>query len=216
MKFPVCPVCGKFSHYILYLEPPTTEFYRINDISDEQTIIQLCSKCGHFGQKKTVHFVVDLFGPDIEQMAREEDVDGSYRYTAEEVRKYQERESISTIKLFEKDTELLLSGLAENHYVITDPRDAGGYWDGLLYWKHPLAKDLVQYLNMYFGKWEPSRSISWELLKDVKCKICRKSPMRYNHKKCTLTCPRCHIIYDVSNAITSVGWEIKRTKKTRS
>lgn len=215
LKFPICPNCEKFSHYILYLEPPTTEFYRMNNVSDEQTIIQVCSKCGHFVENKTTHFAVDLFGPDIEQMSEEQDVDGSLRYTTEEVKKYQNRESISTIKLFEKDTELLLSGLAENYYVITDPRDADGYWDGMLYWKHPLARDLVQYLNIYFGKWEPSRSIAWELLKDEKCKICGKSPMRYNHKKRTLTCPRCHIIYDASDVIRSVGWEIKRTKKRR-
>jgi predicted nucleic-acid-binding Zn-ribbon protein len=210
LRFPICPKCGKFSHFVLYVAPPTSEFYRINDISDGQVVIQICGKCGYFKERTALSFEIELTGPMLDEMAAEKDVI-SARYTTTELRDYQNRNSISTIKFFEKNTELLISGLAENYYVITDPGEADGYWDGKLYWKHPLAKDLSEYLNIYYGPWEPSKSDVLELLTDEKCRICQTVPMRYNHEKHTLTCPKCHAVYDVSNAIESVGYELKRT-----
>lgn len=116
----------------------------------------------------TVNFEVFLLGPKIEGMKRELDVDDSPMYTDKEIDEYQKRVSIQTIKFFEKTTGLLLSGLAEDDYVVTDPRDYSGYWDVLLYWKHPLAKDLGRYLGGYFGEWWLDRSTMREFLKDVK------------------------------------------------
>lgn len=158
LKFPIWSKCGKFSHYILYLEPPTTALHHTLDISGEQTIVQLCNKCKRYDEKMTTHFEIGLLGPQIEEMSVEKDVDESLMYSAKETEEYQNRESISIVKFVEKQSGLLLSGLAENDYIVTDPRDGSGYYDGLLRWKHPLARDMNEHLGLYYGKWEPDKS----------------------------------------------------------
>jgi len=216
LRFPVCPKCGRFSHYILYLEPATTETCRWSDISDEQSIVQVCTKCKYFEDLKTLHFEVHSLSAEIDEMVSTIDVDESPRFSSKDVADYSQKASSSIVKFFERDTELLISGVAENKYVITDPRDASGYYDGLLHWKHPLAHDLSNYLGIYCGEYELGKSEAAEFVKDIKCKLCKQPNMRYNHTKQTLTCRRCGLIHDVSQYIKSlvtVGWEIKRVRK---
>lgn len=211
LRFPICPQCGKFSHYILYLEPPSTEMYRINNISDTQTVVQYCPKCKHFEEGMVENFEVYSLLYEIEEMTREIDVDESPMYSPKEVEKHHLHSSISTVQFFERTTDLLISGLAENHYVMTS-HDGDGYWDGLVHWKHPLAKTLSEHLGIYYGQWRPSSSDIKALYAKTKCKVCGLSSFYVNSKELTLQCRRCGVIYDISGSLHFEGYELKRAK----
>lgn len=216
LRFPICPKCGKFSHYILYIEPARGGFYRTNNISDTQSVIQLCPKCKHYAEKTYEHFEVPSILYRTEEMPHELDVDGSNIFSSREIEEYTVRRSISAVQFFERTTDLLISGLAENQYVITDPSDAGGYYDGLLLWKHPLAKGLSEYLGIYYGKWQPNSSEIKVAFKDFKCKLCGRSSFYVNSKKLTLQCRRCGLVHDISKSLKYEGYELKKAKRKKS
>jgi hypothetical protein len=213
LRFPECPKCGKFSHYIIYLEPPSTDFYRATNISDAQTLVQYCGKCKYFKEIDTYTYEVHSIHSTIETLSSETDVDGSRIYAEREIQEVINSEALSIRKFFEKTSTFIISGVAENEYVITDPRDASGYYAGLLHWKHPLAHDLSNYIDIYAGKPEITAQIAKRLFGDFKCKLCGSSLMRFNSKKLTLTCRRCGLIYDVSGTIDTHGYEIKHVER---
>ncbi len=49
LRFPICPECGKFSHYILY--KGSSDLYSDITFSDSQSIIQLCPYCNFKKEK---------------------------------------------------------------------------------------------------------------------------------------------------------------------
>jgi hypothetical protein len=53
--------------------------------------------------------------------------------------KYIADQSIPLVQSFESESRKLISTLSEGDYIITDPRDAGGYFGGRILWTHPLA-----------------------------------------------------------------------------
>jgi hypothetical protein len=69
LRFPVCPNCGKFSHYILYLEPPTSEINRINHITDVQNVIHFCPTCNFAEEKSFENFIIYSLVYEIEEMS---------------------------------------------------------------------------------------------------------------------------------------------------
>lgn len=216
LKFPICKNCGSFSHHILYLEPAVTETARLWNTSDEQSIIQYCPKCKDHSEVLTLDFMIPTMGAFLDEISSELDVDETPRYTADAIKQMKNNSSINTVNFAERNCDLLLSGLAENYYVVTDPQHYGGYYDGLLYWRHPLARDLSDFLGLYYGQWEPEYSDLKKLFEDTKCKLCGHSPMRLNWKKKTLTCYKCGVIHDCSRALTIKGWELKRTRSKKS
>ncbi|MDH5481790.1 MAG: hypothetical protein OEY22_02770 [Candidatus Bathyarchaeota archaeon] len=215
LKFPICPKCGKFSHYIIYLDPPSTTFYQAMHASDGQTLVQYCGKCKYFKNIDVYTYEVHSVHSTIETLSSETDVDGSRRYSDSEIQKVVDSDSISIRKFFEKTSNFIVSGVAENDYVITDPRDGDGYYSGLLHWKHPLAHDLSKYIDIYSGTPEIPAHVAKQMFDDFKCKLCGNTSMRFNSKKKTLTCRRCGLIHDVSGVIHTHGYEVKRVEKPK-
>ncbi|GAI06832.1 unnamed protein product [marine sediment metagenome] len=67
-------------------------------------------------------------------------------------KKFIQQESIPLIQFFEKESQKLISALVQNEYILTD-KDGGGFWQGRVCWKHPLAKDLGDAIDFYYGNW---------------------------------------------------------------
>jgi len=140
LRFPICQDCGRFSHYILYMaRPPRSVFFLA---SEYQVIYEHCPHCWSFRQ---VEYNDSYFVHSILYSLQERTGDQFQPETADpdfDADQFLIKESISTVKFFEKLTGKMLSGIAEEEYVITDPRDADGYWTARILWKHPLAKDI--------------------------------------------------------------------------
>ncbi|MCK4736535.1 MAG: hypothetical protein KAT65_29045 [Methanophagales archaeon] len=151
LRFPICRNCGMFSHYVLYLLPPTTEFYYSSNISDVQKIILYCPHCDEDKELEALSFEI----PSLFPMAKEVEEEQKYpetRNNSFNFNKFLEQESIPIVRFMEKETRKLISALAENEYVFTGS-DGEGYWQGHLHWKHPLAGDLGDAISVYYGSW---------------------------------------------------------------
>ena len=142
LRFPICKTCNRFSHYILYLEPPISEICMYAEISDTQTLIQYCSSCGRSIRLKTYHYLIPFFSGELEYL-----ID---RYNFEEqvyIEKVVRRSAVSVINFFEKVSDLLISGITENaikdEYGIIS-QQSNNYKNKELHWKHPLARDLKE------------------------------------------------------------------------
>lgn len=140
LRFPICKNCGMFSHYVLYLLPPSTDFYNATSISDLQRLLSYCPYCDDDEELEILSFEI----PSLIQLSselEEEQRDPITRIDGFNSNTYVKQESINILRFFEKETRKLISGLAESEYVFTG-RDGDGYWHGHLHWRHPLAKDL--------------------------------------------------------------------------
>jgi hypothetical protein len=213
LKFPICPKCGKFSHYIIYLEPPSTSFYLTMNTSDQQTLVQYCEKCKYFKNVDTYTYEVHSIGQGIEEMSSQREMDSSPVYSNRQIEEYRETASVRVRKFFEKTSDFIISGIAENDYVATDPRDGSGYYAGLLHWKHPLAKDLSKYIDVFSGEPEIPAWAAKKMFEDFRCKVCGNSSLKLDRKKLELVCRHCSTVYDVSKMIHTHGHEVKRVEK---
>jgi hypothetical protein len=155
LRFPYCPICRKFAHYILYLVPSTSEINAISEISDDQRVIRYCPYCDEYEEKEDYNYLIRSFSPLQEELKSSDDIDDSPLYTARQIDKIIQKDCLSTTKFFEKQSKLLISALAENDYVITS-KDGDGYSCGRLHWKHPLAKGLGSEIDMHFAPWADS------------------------------------------------------------
>lgn len=214
LKFPICPKCGKFSHHILYLEPSSTDTYRTWKISDTQTVIHFCPNCNFFEEKITDNFQIPSVIHEIELMEHELVADYGQKDTAAQIDTHVKNTSISTVQFFEKNTNLLISGFAENKYVFTGT-DGEGYYDGKVHWRHPLAKKLGEYLGIFYGKWYPNSSELKSLFEGKKCKVCGRSSYYFNAKNKTMKCRVCGVIYDISKAVHAEGYELQKTQRRK-
>ncbi len=50
-------------------------------------------------------------------------------------------------RFFQKESHVIISGVAEVDYIITDPSDADGYDSGRLLWNHPLVRSLPDIID---------------------------------------------------------------------
>lgn len=151
LRFPICRNCGKFSHYVLYLLPPSTQFYYYSGRSDVQTVILYCPYCDEDEELETLSFVI----PYLSHLPKEIEEQQKYpetRNNSLDLNKYLEKRSIPIVQFMEKETQKLISALAENEYVFTGT-DGEGYWHGHLHWRHPLAKNLGKSIPVYYGSW---------------------------------------------------------------
>lgn len=150
LKFPICSDCGQTAHYILYLVPSTSEIYRNLPLTDDQRILIYCP-CGYNKELEDFNYVVDspleLAGEISANQYEEELRDPNFNF-----KKIIQQESISLVQFFEKESQRLISALVENEYQITD-RDGDGFWEGRICWKHPLAKNLDDTIDLYYGNW---------------------------------------------------------------
>lgn len=152
LKLPICKECGSFAHYIFYLNPPTSKMARYSDISDWQDIIQYCNNCeAEPSELETFNYLIhspiaEAKEIEAEQICPETRISG-WRYDRH-LRSVGEH----LAKFAKGLSQRIISGVAENEYVVTD-RHGGGYWAGKLLWKHPLMKDLGRYIDVYMGPW---------------------------------------------------------------
>jgi hypothetical protein len=146
IRFPFCSSCGRLAHYLLFLAASDVEAHAAADFSDDQRLVAYCPSCCEVQEKASFSYLIPHLGStesDLIDYATETEM-----YTRREVNAKVKKGRVRLVKFFETESNLLLSGLAENAYVITDPRDGDGYWAGELYWKHPLAKDLGKHVNV--------------------------------------------------------------------
>jgi hypothetical protein len=145
LRFPICR-CGRFSHYILYLEPPMYELNIYAEISDTQILVQYCSNCNYSKRLKTYHYLVPFFSGKLEYLM-DRCLDLEEEVCMERVENLVRQDAVSVVKFFEKTSNLLISGVTEN--VIKDEDDVivqygNNYQHKELHWKHPLARELKE------------------------------------------------------------------------
>jgi hypothetical protein len=151
LRFPYCEACRSFAHHILFFVPSMVESHSMSEISDDQRVITFCPSCGEIEERSTYNYLIRHLSTDENELR--EYAHESGMYTEKQVEEKLLKDRIATVEFFETESNLLLSGLAENTYVITDPRDADGYWAGGLHWKHPLVRNLQDEIDVYFGTW---------------------------------------------------------------
>jgi hypothetical protein len=137
LRFPFCPECDKFSHYILFLDAPEgSQFWA----SQGQEIVQYCPYCEFVKSKGSYTYIVPspLAGlKDMMDYQNSEFEDKTFNTES-----YLKGECAPITRFFQKEGDVLLSGVAEMSYIITDPSDADGYDSGRLLWNHPLVRSL--------------------------------------------------------------------------
>jgi hypothetical protein len=142
LRFPICPKCGLFSHYVLFMSRPSSEAFWFSSTS--QALIRYCPQCDDFHILKKYSYSISSILVDIEEVASIK-MDPEIGDPDFDLDKFIANESIRTIQSFESESQKMLSALAEGDYIVTDPRDAGGYFGGRILWTHPLADN-------YFGE----------------------------------------------------------------
>jgi len=144
LRFPICPECGLFSHYVLFMSRPSSEMTL--SLSTGQALIRHCAHCFEFNLvKEYSHYIPSIFIElqDVYEMY-EETRDPNFNPD-----KFVKNESISIVQSFESESQKMISAFAEGDYIVTDPRDASGYHGGRILWVHPLADrffgDIIDY-----------------------------------------------------------------------
>ena len=143
LRFPLCPDCDKFSHYILFMDTP--EMGSHYWASQSQAVVRHCPECWSFQELTNYAYIVDsplhqLREIEGEQM-EDETADPSFKRQP-----FLDKESTPIVQFFEKIDRRLLSGLAEMDYTTYGP-DGEGDWNGILLWHHPLVRNLNDELD---------------------------------------------------------------------
>lgn len=152
LKFPICRACNKFAHHLVYVLPPGSDTYWSWHMSDQQVIMKYCTHCGKTDEIQSYSYGITMFSYLRDYLAHEEEVDSNLMYTDKEVDDRITHSAISTVKLFEKTSSLLVSAIAENDVFYTYKQE-GGETYGRLLWTHPLARDLGTELDFHYGPW---------------------------------------------------------------
>jgi hypothetical protein len=142
LRFPICPECGLFSHYVLFMSRPSSDVFWSS--SRSQAIIRYCPQCNEFDILKEYSYEMSsilVTLKDVTSIKMDPEV-GDPNFDLD---KFITSETIPVVQSFESESQKMLSALAEGDYIITDPRDASGYFGGTILWTHPLA-------NNYFGE----------------------------------------------------------------
>jgi len=137
LRFPICQECGLFSHYILFMSRPSRDVTWSQSTS--QALIRHCPNCWEFEIVEEYSYYIPSILVELEELlslqASEETRDPKFN-----VNNFVKTESISLVQSFESESQKLISALSEGDYIITDPRNADGYYGGRILWVHPLAK----------------------------------------------------------------------------
>lgn len=149
LRFPYCQECKMFAHHILYLVPSASETFAAGGISDDQRVIRYCPSCLEVKEEVDFNYHVPSVASAMDFL--KDRVDAGY--PPKEVSDQLKRDFVSTVEFFECESNLLLSALAENGYVVTHPQSGDGYYAGEVHWKHPLAKTLDETIDVHYGPW---------------------------------------------------------------
>jgi hypothetical protein len=136
LRFPICPDCGKFSHYVLFMSRSSNDMTW--SMSTSQALIRHCPSCYEFEIIKEYSYYVPSIMVELQEIdglqASEENRDPKF-----DLVKHLTKESIPIVQSYESESQKLISALSEGDYIITDPRDGDGYYGGRILWAHPLA-----------------------------------------------------------------------------
>jgi len=142
LRFPICPDCGLFSHYVLFMSRPSSDVFWSS--SRSQAVIRYCPQCNEFDVLKEYSYEMSSILVTLEDV-KSTKMDPEIGDPNFDLNKFVLDETLPVVQSFESESQKLLSALAEGDYIITDPRDADGYFGGRILWTHPLA-------NNYFGE----------------------------------------------------------------
>jgi len=136
LRFPICQECGLFSHFVLFMSRPSRDVTWSQSTS--QAIICHCPTCWEFEIVEEYSYYISSTLLALKEMlslqACEESRDPDF-----DADEYLKNDSIPLVQSFESESRKLISALSEGDYVVTDPRDADGYFGGIILWVHPLA-----------------------------------------------------------------------------
>jgi len=136
LRFPVCPECGLFSHYVLFLSRPPSDVFWSSSMS--QAIIRYCPQCETFDVLKEYDYAISSILLTMKEVAGDK-MDPEIGDPSFDLDNFIMGETIPLVQSFESESQKMLSALAEGDYIITDPRDADGYYGGRVLWTHPLS-----------------------------------------------------------------------------
>ena len=123
--------------------------------STGQTLIRYCAYCDNVSTEEYYGHTIESILYLVEEISDMQSHDET-RDPGLNLDEFVRREGISVAQFFESQSQKLLSSLAEGDYIITDPRDAGGYNGGRVLWKHPLAEqhlnDVIDFYYYYDGE----------------------------------------------------------------
>jgi len=152
LRFPICPHCGEFSHYVVFMSRPSSDVFW--HASTGQVLVRYCPSCDDYNDVDYYNYEISsillLLEEKISQQRHPETADPDF-----ELEKHLKKQSIRVVQLFETQTRKMLSALYEGDYIVTDPRDGDGYQGSRLLWAHPLSKryvDDVSDFSYYDGK----------------------------------------------------------------
>jgi hypothetical protein len=137
LRFPICRECGLFSHYVLFYSRPSRDVTW--SLSTSQALILHCPHCWEFRIVEEYSYYIPsilvTLKDQLSLQSPEENLNPDF-----DADKFIMSESISAVQSFESETRKLISAFSEGDYIITDPRDADGYFGGRIFWVHPLAE----------------------------------------------------------------------------
>jgi len=135
LKFPICPKCSNFSHYILYKETPNRDLETY--ISNSQFIFQFCPNC--LIRKEIHHFnnIDQTYLGLIDSLEKELNLNLTDDISRNRFLEIFHNNVKEEVQILEKETGLLISGTAEIGYN-THIGDYVAY----LSWVHPLVEDI--------------------------------------------------------------------------
>ncbi len=136
LRFPICPECGLFSHYVLFMSRPSRDVTW--SMSTSQAVIRHCPSCYEFETVAEFSYYISSILLELEEIASLQASDET-RDPKFDFAKYIADQTIPLVQSFESESRKLISALSEGDYIITDPRDADGYFGGRILWTHPLA-----------------------------------------------------------------------------
>jgi hypothetical protein len=140
LRFPICHKCGLFSHYVLFLSRPSNEVFWSQTMS--QAILRYCPQCETFGVVHHYDYAISSILLTIKEVA-DVKLDPEVGDPNFDMGKFIDSETIPLVQSFESESQKMISSLAEGDYIVTDPRDADGYFGGRVLWTHPLASRYI-------------------------------------------------------------------------
>ena len=136
LRFPLCPICGQFAHYVLMMDRPESGAYFF--ASESQDLVRCCVYCGTMVPVSNFDYLVDspLYSLTT-ALEDEETLPQNFDQTT-----FLQSESVPVVTFFEKVSGLMLSGLTDEE-TIFDPRNDEEEIAAKLIWKHPLAEEFL-------------------------------------------------------------------------
>ncbi len=138
LRFPLCPDCGMFSHYVLFLDEPPAGSHWFASTSQE--LVQHCPYCSFSRRRESYTYVVP--SPLVALKDVMDQNSGEFYDETFQPHDFLAQKCNTITRFFQKESNVLLSAVAEIDYIITDPSDGDGDYGGRVLWNHPLVKDL--------------------------------------------------------------------------